>query len=149
MGKANHDFAVIAVGHFLDFHGVFHGAGNRLLHVACDMMFQHHFDIVQTLGGRGGDDDIVRLDDIVLDFLIGTGGASELVAVNRKVCLAYIVDADDFAAQTDNGTAVMAGNVTRTDHKYLHGLLLYALTSFSASATMFSTVTPFIASSRS
>ena len=71
------------------------------------MMFQHHLDIVQTLGGRGGDDDIVCLDDIVLDFLIGTGGASELVAVNCKVCLAYIVDADDFAAQTDNGTAVM------------------------------------------
>ena len=149
MGKANHDFSVITVGHFLDFHGVFHGAGNRLLHVAGDVVFQHHFDIVQTLGGRSGDDDVIRLDDIVLNLLIGTGGASELVAVNRKVCLAHIVDTDDFAAQTDNGAAVMAGNVARTDHKYLHGLLLYALTSFSASATMFSTVTPFIASSRS
>jgi hypothetical protein len=89
------------------------------------MVLQNHFHIVQTLRGRCGDDDVVRLLYIGLDLFIGSGRAAEFGGIDRETLLAHIIDADDLAAEPLNGSAVMAGDVAAADHENVHKTLLY------------------------
>ena len=124
VGKAHHDLRVVPVRHGLDLHGVLHGAGHGLFHVQGDVVLEHHLHIVQPLGGRGGDDHVIRLHHIVLDLLIGAAGAAEFLPVDFQALLAHVIDADDLAAEADDGAAVMAGDIAAADHKYLHVVFL-------------------------
>ena len=102
------------------FHGVLHGAGHGLFHVQGDVVLEHHLHVVQTLGGRSGDDHVIRLDHRILNLLVGAGGAAELLGDQLGTCLTDIKAADDLAAQTDDGAAVMPGDIAAADQKYLH-----------------------------
>ena len=81
------------------------------------------------------------------DFVISDlERAAELLPVDLQALLAYVIDADDLTAKAQHRAAMMTGNVAAADHKHFH--ILFLLQRAFAAATIFSTVMPFISSSR-
>ena len=150
MRKADHDLRVIFLGHGLDFARILQRRGDGLFQIERDVVLENHLHIVQPLRGRRGDHDIVGLRGVVLDLLVGDGWAAEFSRVDGERLLAHVIDAGDLAAEADDGSAMVAGDIAAADHEYVHSNLLFSQPmSALACSTMFSTVTPLMASRRS